>query len=168
MSAEDIKCVLLADRHHGLTEGLRGLLETMFEAVVMVANEKSLIESATRLQPTLAVVDLSLARGDNLRWLTGLRDRCPRLKIIVLSVHDEPSVRRAVLDAGADGFVLKRAVASELLPAVEAVLASSHSEVWDGNATAAAENCPLTEKGGVLTRDKLPTPKNVIPSKSRP
>ena len=122
MSAEDIKCVLLADRHHGLTEGLRGLLETFFDAVVMVADENSLFESATRLQPILAVVDLSLARGDNLQWLQGLRARCPGLKIIVLSVHDEPSVCRAVLDAGADGFVLKRAIATDLLPGLEAVM----------------------------------------------
>ena len=123
MSAENIKCVLLADRHHGLTEGVRGLLETMFEAVVMVADENSLFESAGRLQPTLAVVDLCLARGDSLRWLQRLRARCPELKIIVLSVHDEPSVCRSVMEAGADGFVLKRALATELLPAVDSVLA---------------------------------------------
>jgi two-component system secretion response regulator SsrB len=123
MSAENIKCVLLADRHHGLTEGVRGLLETMFEAVVMVADENSLSESAARLQPTLAVVDLSLARGDSLQWLPRLRARCPGLKIILLSVHDEPSVCRSAMDAGADGFVLKRALATDLLAAVDAVLA---------------------------------------------
>ncbi len=122
-STDNVQCVLLADRHHGLTEGLRGLLETKFEAVVMVADEKSLFESARRLQPTLAVVDLSLAHGTSLRWLRGLRARCPELKLIVLSVHDEPSVCRAVREAGADGFVLKRALATELLPAVDAVLA---------------------------------------------
>jgi hypothetical protein len=38
MNADDIKCVLLADRHHGLSEGMRGSLETLFEAVVMVAD----------------------------------------------------------------------------------------------------------------------------------
>jgi DNA-binding NarL/FixJ family response regulator len=123
MSAENIKCVLLADRHHGLTEGVRGLLETVFEAVVMVADENSLFESAARLRPTLAVVDLSLARDDSLRWLERLRARSPGLKIIVLSVHDEPSVCRSAMEAGADGFVLKRALATELLPAVDVVLA---------------------------------------------
>ena len=55
MSAENIHCVLLADRHHGLTEGIRGLLETLFDAVVMVADEPSLQESAVRLQPSAAV-----------------------------------------------------------------------------------------------------------------
>lgn len=123
MSAGDFKCVLLADRHHGLTDGVRGLLETMFEAVVMVADERSLLESAARLHPTLAVVDLSLARRDSLAWLTRLRQGCPNLKIIVLSVYDEPSVCRSAMVAGADGFVLKRALATELVPAVDTVLA---------------------------------------------
>ncbi len=123
MSEEKIKCVLLADRHHGLTEGVRGLLETIFEAVVMVADEHSLLESAQRLLPTLAVVDLSLARGESLGWLQQLHTSCPNLKLIVLSVHDEPTVCRAAMEAGADGFVLKRALATELLPAVDAVLA---------------------------------------------
>ncbi len=123
MSVERIKCVLLADRHHGLTEGLRSLLDTVSEAVVMVADEHSLFETARRLRPTLAVVDLSLARGESLRWLEQLRAMCPDLKIMALSVHDEPSVREAALQAGADAFVLKRAMATDLLPAVDALLA---------------------------------------------
>jgi DNA-binding NarL/FixJ family response regulator len=132
MGANEIKCVVLADRHHGLTEGVRGLLETHFDAVVMVADENSLIESAKRLQPTLAVVDLSLARTDNLQWLKSLRARCPELKIIVLSFHQEASVCQAALDAGADGFVLKGAVATKLLPTVEAVLAGRRADCSAG------------------------------------
>ncbi|MBK5105374.1 MAG: response regulator transcription factor [Burkholderiales bacterium] len=116
-----LSCVLLADRHHGLTEGVRGLLATAFGTVVMVADEASLLEGAGRLQPDVAVVDLSLARDSGLGWLTALKKRCPELKVIVLSVHDEQSVRKAVLEAGADAFVLKRAIATDLLAAVDAV-----------------------------------------------
>lgn len=125
INPESFKCVLLADRHHGLTEGVRGLLETVFDGVVMVADQTSLFETASRLRPTLAVVDLSLARGNNLRWLQELRTRCPALKIVALSVHDEPSVERAALEAGADAVVLKRAIARELLPIIEGLLAES-------------------------------------------
>jgi DNA-binding NarL/FixJ family response regulator len=116
-------CVLLADRHHGLTEGVRGLLETLFKTVVMVADESSLQESAGRLQPEVAVVDISLACEGGLHWLERLRQRCPQMKLIVISCHDESCARRAAMDAGADGFVLKRAIATDLLPAVESVLA---------------------------------------------
>ena len=123
MSEKPYNCVVLADRHHGLTEGVRGLLETMFETVVMVADETSLLESADRLQPDMAVVDMSLGRESGLHWVRELHERCPRLKLIVLSVHDEPSVRRAAAEAGADGYVLKRAIGMDLLRTAEALLA---------------------------------------------
>ena len=121
MPERPLSCVLLADRHHDLTEGVRGLLETTFGTVVMVADEASLLEGASRLRPDVAVVDVSLARDNGLDWLRALRQRCPELKVIVLSVHDEQSVRRAALEAGADAFVLKRAIVTDLLPAVELV-----------------------------------------------
>jgi two-component system secretion response regulator SsrB len=119
MPGPPLSCVLLADRHHGLTEGIRGLLETMFATVVMVADEVSLLEGAERLQPNVAIVDLSLARESGLGWLRELKQRCPALKVIVLSVHDEESVRRAAMEAGADDVVLKRAIATDLLPVVD-------------------------------------------------
>ena len=121
MPVKALGCVLLADRHHGLTEGVRGLLEAAFGTVVMVADETSLLEGAVRLEPDVAVVDLSLAQDRSLGWLRSLRERCPLLKVIVLSVHDEPNVRRAALEAGADAFVLKRAIVTDLLPAVDLV-----------------------------------------------
>ena len=129
MPENALSCVLLADRHHGLTEGVRGLLETAFGTVVMVADEASLLEGAGRLQPDVAVVDLSLAQDSGLGWLRALRQRCPDLKVIVLSVHDEQSVRRAAMEAGADAFVLKRAIATDLLPAVDAVRRGASEEV---------------------------------------
>lgn len=54
--------VVLADCHHGLTEGMRGLLETVFVALVMVADETSQVESAERLQPSLVAAE-ALARA---------------------------------------------------------------------------------------------------------
>jgi DNA-binding NarL/FixJ family response regulator len=121
-------CVLLADRHHGLTEGVRGLLETTFRTVVMVADEASLLEGADRIRPDVAIVDISLAHDSGLGWLRALRQRCPEVKVIVLSVHDEQSVRRAAMEAGADAFVLKRAIATDLLDAVEYVRGSGSGE----------------------------------------
>jgi len=119
MSTALQSCVLLADRHHGVTEGVRSLLETAFGTVIMVADPASLLEGAGRIQPDVAVVELSLAREGDLGWLGSLRQRCPSLKVVVLSVHDEQSVRRAAMEAGADAFVLKRAIATDLLPAID-------------------------------------------------
>jgi DNA-binding NarL/FixJ family response regulator len=122
MGPKVISCVLLADRHYGLTEGVYGLLKTVFDTVVMVADEESLLESARLIQPVVAVVDLSLTPGGGLQLLKNLRVNCPSVKLILLSVHDEPSVSRLAIEAGMDGFVLKRAIATDLLPAVDAVL----------------------------------------------
>jgi DNA-binding NarL/FixJ family response regulator len=114
---------LLADRHHALSEGIRGLLETSFNSVFLVADETSLIEGARLLQPAVVVVDLSLGAGDVAALMHELRARAPGAKVLLLSVHDEPSVLRSAMAAGADGIVLKRAIATDLLPAVDAVLA---------------------------------------------
>jgi DNA-binding NarL/FixJ family response regulator len=114
--------VLLADRHHGLIEGIHGLLKTTFATVVMVTDENSLLESASRMQPTVVVADLSLASGRGFGWLDRLLGQSPGSKVIVLSVHDEPTVVQAALEAGASGFVLKRAIVSDLFNAVDAVL----------------------------------------------
>jgi DNA-binding NarL/FixJ family response regulator len=116
-------CVLLADRHHGLSEGIRGLLETAFSSVFLVADENSLIEGVGLLRPALVVVDLSLGAGDVLGMMRELRARAPGVKVLLLSVHDEPSVLRSAVAAGADAIVLKRAIATDLLPAVDAILA---------------------------------------------
>ena len=89
----------------------------------MVADEVSLFETAARLQSELAVVDLTLARGDALELVRRFRRQFPNTRMIVVSVHDQSSVSRSVLEAGADGFVVKRAIASDLLPATDAVLA---------------------------------------------
>jgi len=114
---------LLADRHHRLSEGIRGLLDTAFGGVFMVADQASLMEGAERLSPALVVVDASLAQGDMTDLLHSIRDRAPAAKVLLLSVHDEPTVAAAALAAGADGLVFKRAIATDLLPAVDALLA---------------------------------------------
>jgi DNA-binding NarL/FixJ family response regulator len=123
MNEGALSCVLLADRHHGLTEGVRDLLATVAATVVMVADEASLIESASRLQPEVAVVDLSLSHGRGFRWLSELRAHCPLTRVIVLSVYNEEVVRRTVMQAGADGFVLKSGIVTDLLPAIDEALA---------------------------------------------
>jgi DNA-binding NarL/FixJ family response regulator len=99
---------------------MRGLLETRFERVFMVANEASLLEGAGRLKPAVVVVDLSLAGGDLQALLGRLAERSPASRVVVVSVHDEPTVAEAALAAGAHAVVLKRSLATDLLPAVEA------------------------------------------------
>ncbi len=82
-----------------------------------------MIEGAARLQPTVIVMDLSYAAGDLSELIRELREHAPAAKLLLLSVHDEPTVVASAVAAGADGFVLKRAIANDLMPAIDAVLA---------------------------------------------
>ena len=123
MSEKNHTCALLADRHLGLAEAIRGLLELKFDAVIMVGDEASLQECAARLRLAVAVVDLSLTGKNGLEMVRQLHIRCPELKLILLSVHDEANACRAILKAGANAVVLKRTLTADLLLAIEAVQA---------------------------------------------
>jgi DNA-binding NarL/FixJ family response regulator len=85
-------------------------------------DEASLIDGVERLEPSVTVVDLALADGNSLRLVRTLRERSPAAKLIVRSMYDELSVVRAAMGAGVDGFVLKRAIATDMLDAITAVL----------------------------------------------
>jgi len=105
-----------------MLEGIRGLLETMFETVMMVADKDSLLKVAEKMEPDLVIVDLSLPISGEINIIRQLKDRFPDLKCIVLSVHDEDKVIEQVFSSGAAGFVLKRTAGTDLILAVEEVL----------------------------------------------
>ena len=116
--------VVLADSHSPMLEGVRSLLEGRFEAVVMVADESSLLHTVEKVRPGLAIVDISFPRIDpnNGNIVAMLRERFPDLKLILLSVHDEPVAAQRMLEMGAAAFVLKRSATTDLLAAIEKVL----------------------------------------------
>lgn len=115
--------LLLADRHLGVVGGAHALVHDLFDSVVMVADERSLAEAITELSPDLVIMDLSLPQGRETDLAGRLLASRPGLRLIVLSSHDEASVAEQLISAGVVGFVSKRAVGTDLLPAVQAVLA---------------------------------------------
>lgn len=123
MTKHSNSLVLLADRHHGLRDSVRGLLEVAFDSVIMVANEASLLEGAERLEPAMVIVELSMSGGNVSDLLAHIRDRAPDSKVVMLTVHDEPTVAELALSAGADAVVLKRDLGTDLLLAVDALRA---------------------------------------------
>src|SRR5262245_29337904 len=113
--------VLLADAHLNMLVGVHSLLESLFESVVMVADEKSLMAALATFEPDLAIVDVSLpvVNGENIALR--LRKSYPKLRLIVLSIHDEPALARQLLANGIAGVVLKRTAATDLLPAIREI-----------------------------------------------
>jgi DNA-binding NarL/FixJ family response regulator len=114
--------VVLADSHLNLLSGVHSLLDALFESVLMVADERSMMEALAKFEPSLVVVDLSLPDSGQANIAMRLHRSHPQVPFIVLSVHDDPSVVTEVQNAGAAGFVLKRRVATDLVPAVHQVL----------------------------------------------
>jgi DNA-binding NarL/FixJ family response regulator len=114
--------VLLADSHLNMLGGVHSLLESSFETLLMVADERSLADAIMTFKPDLVVVDLSLPGDGEVNIAKRLLERHPDLRLIVLSVHDEPTVVSQILSAGAAGYVLKRVAATDLIPAVNEVL----------------------------------------------
>jgi DNA-binding NarL/FixJ family response regulator len=121
-------CVILADSHLGMLGGVHGLLESSFDTLVMVSDERSLTEAIEKIHPCLLIVDLSLPDSGDANIVKRLHNAHPNIPLIILSVHDEPTVEADVCAAGAAGFVLKRNVGTHLLPAVRKVLRSQAVE----------------------------------------
>lgn len=111
----------MADSHQNLLESIRELLETMFETVVILTDKKSLFEAVDKFTPELAVVDLSLPMPNEANIALQFMSRYPKLKLIILSVHDEPTAVNEVMSTGTSGFVLKRCIATDLFPAIHEI-----------------------------------------------
>lgn len=114
--------VVLADDHPMMLEGLRKLLKPGFEVVGAVTDGRALLEAAERLQPDLVITDISMPGMDGLEATRRLRAVVPGVRVLVLSVHTEPSWVRAAFDAGACGYLSKTSASEEIATAVREVL----------------------------------------------
>ena len=115
-------CVVIADIHQSMLEGIRGLLDTVFDTTVMVASISSLRKTAEKLNPDLVVMDLSMPPSEGSNVVKEFVSSCPGTRLIVMSVHDEMNVCEKIISSGASGFVLKRRAGIDLLDAAEEVL----------------------------------------------
>jgi DNA-binding NarL/FixJ family response regulator len=114
--------VLLADDHVLVAEGIQKLLEPAFELVGIVADGRSLVAAASKLQPDIAVVDISLPLLNGLDASRRIKKTNPDIKIIILTMHSEPNFVTEAFRVGVSGYVLKQAVGSELFQAIREVL----------------------------------------------
>ncbi len=116
--------VLLADDHAVLRSGLRLLLTSQNEYIVVgeASSGTETLTLAEQLQPDLIMLDLSMPALGGLDALPILRKMVPSARILILTMHDDPQYLRQALKHGASGYVLKKAVDAELLSAMRAVL----------------------------------------------
>ncbi len=114
-------CVILADKHSNVLGGIRRLLETEVETVLMVADEISLRHALEHHTPDIVVADLSLPVSTKTNIAQELKKNFPKIKVIILSMYDEKSVVDDMMASGIEGFVLKRRAVIDLIPAIREV-----------------------------------------------
>jgi len=115
--------IFIVDDHPVVREGLKALVNAQFtmEAVGAVADGQTACQEIERLQPGVVIMDLSLPTMNGARATERLKRTCPKVKVLVLTVHEEKSYLLDVLSAGARGYVLKRTTADELIRAIYTV-----------------------------------------------
>jgi len=113
----------LADDHPIVLAGLRNLIES--EADLVLVGESTSGQSALKLiretLPDIAIVDISMPELNGIALARRLREECPGVRVIMLTLYEETSFLKQALAAGAKGYVLKRSAAENLVRAIRTV-----------------------------------------------
>jgi len=117
--------ILIADDHALLRDGLKALVNDQpdMEVVGEADNGKTALEQAKKLQPDIILMDISMPEVNGAQATRQLKRICPNMKVLALTAHEDNSYLRHMLDAGASGFLLKRAAADQLIQAIHIVKA---------------------------------------------
>ncbi len=139
--------VMLADDHRLVREAFAHLLEVPCDVVGAVGDGRALLEAASELRPDIVVLDVSMPLLNGLDAGRQLKRLMPEVKLIFLTVSEDPDLAALAFRAGASGYLLKNSAASELLKAIQ--------EVFEGRSYVT----PLSTQGlvGSLLRDPGPT-----------
>ena len=106
--------ILLADDHAVVREGLKALVNAQpdMRVVAEAADGPSAVALVAEHDPDVAVVDISMPGLNGAEVTARLRAAKPDRKVLALTVHEDRGYLRLMLDAGASGYVLKRAAAA--------------------------------------------------------
>ena len=116
-------CIFLADDHAVVREGLKALVNAQPDMAVVgeAADGASACEQVPQLQVDVVVLDVSMPGMSGAQAAEQLRQECPQVKVLALTVHEDKGYLRQLLEAGAAGYMLKRAAAAELIRAIRTV-----------------------------------------------
>jgi DNA-binding NarL/FixJ family response regulator len=114
--------VLIADDHIVFTDALRLLLEKHYTVVGSVTDGLALITESVRLKPDVIVVDVGMPLLNGFDAAQRVRQKLPQVKLVFLTMQDNPNLAAATLELGSAAFVLKQSTGSELLTAIDQVL----------------------------------------------
>jgi DNA-binding NarL/FixJ family response regulator len=115
--------LLLVDDHHVVRAGLRSLIDAQsdMEVVGEAADGEVACRLALELRPDIAVMDVSMPVLNGAAATARIKRDQPEMKVLALTVHEDRGYLQQLLEAGASGYLLKRAAADELIRAIRAV-----------------------------------------------
>jgi two-component system response regulator NreC len=114
--------LLLVDDHAVVRTGLRMLLEEQGDLTIVgeAGTAREAIEAAARLKPDVVLMDIGLPDLSGIDAARELKRQRPDIAIVALTIHEDAEYFFKMLDAGATGYVPKRAAPDELLSAIDA------------------------------------------------
>ena len=117
--------LLLAEDHAIVREGLRALLEAQpdMEVVGEAADGREALDAAKALGPDVVVMDISMPGLNGARATEAIRRDCPGTRVLALTAHEDKGYLRQLVQAGASGYLLKRAASQDLIHALRTVAA---------------------------------------------
>ena len=115
--------IFLADDHTVVRAGLKALINEHpdMEVVGEAGDGKTACNLACEIMPDIVIMDVSMPEMNGVQAMHEMRERCPDVKVIALTVHEERSALRELMEAGASGYVLKRSAAEDLIHAIQVV-----------------------------------------------
>jgi two-component system, NarL family, response regulator NreC len=116
--------ILIGDDHGVLRAGLRSLLNAQedFQVIGDAADGVEVLRRASELQPDVVLLDISMPGPNGIEITRQLKQLVPETQILVLTFHEDEGLFQEALRAGASGYIVKRAVESELTNAIRAVM----------------------------------------------
>ena len=139
--------ILLADDHALVRSAFRSMLSAEPDLNVVGEAEDGVVvvDLCRRLQPDVVLMDLTMPGRGGIAATSEIRAACPNTKIIVVSMHEDEVYARQALLAGASGYVLKSALAHELVRAIRSVIEGQQH--FSSSLAAAAKDTPVEAVG---------------------
>jgi DNA-binding NarL/FixJ family response regulator len=114
--------VILADDHTIIAEAFRKLLEGHADVIAIVSDGRALLETAQQLKPDVIVVDIGMPLMNGLEAGLRLKELMPAVKIIFLTMNEDPDLAVEAMRGRASGYLLKSSAGSELISAIQTAL----------------------------------------------
>ncbi len=115
--------ILVADDHGLVRAGLRALLndEADLEVVGEAADGDEALRRTSELQPDLVLMDISMPGTGGIEAARRIKDQAPATRVLMMTVHEDEGLLQESIRSGASGYIVKRALESELIDAIRAV-----------------------------------------------